>query len=70
MIGIIVFSSQKLFFHVFEKVKKKKKNVGMAAVTSPTTEFQMEILREVAQTQVRAHNAAPLVFCQLLIILF
>lgn len=34
----------------------------MAAVTSPTTEFQMEMLREVAQTQARAHNAAPLVF--------
>lgn len=69
MMGIVVFNSQKLFFHVFEKVKKKQ-NVAMAAVTSPTTEFQMEILREVTQTQARAHNAAPLVFCQLLVILF
>lgn len=26
MMGIVVFNSQKLFFHVFEKVKKKKIN--------------------------------------------
>lgn len=25
MMGIVVFNSQKLFFHVFEKVKKKTK---------------------------------------------